>query len=204
MANKISKNKIPSKRRINLAHIGEESINWALAVPGIILIVVLAVIFSKFAVADRFAKLSQKRSEANAIEKQRDDYYEMIGSLGEIDLEYAHYSYDNFTEDELGMVDRVEVLSLIDEVVLSKADVNSWSLSGNVLQLNIEGITLDEVSVLSQNLEDNRLVRYCMVSTAQTNDGYNTGNQNVRAVMTVYLSIPETEENDAIEDGGDE
>lgn len=193
---KVASVKIPTKQHINFAHFGETKINWIVATPAIIVIIILAALLSKVAVVDRFNKLSETRGQARRAQELQDTLYDQINSYGDINTEYAHYTYDMFTEDELSYVDRGAVFELLENKIMPKAEITSWSMSGNVLVLNIGGLTLDEVSTLSKELKTEDIVSYCMVSTAQTNrnDIDNVDRQDVTAVMTVYLQKPLTEE----------
>ena len=189
MAKVSGKNKLPDKKSINFAHIGEQKINAALAVLGILIIVILAGLFAKFAVSDRLASLQEKKNEKAALEAEEKRLEAEIASYGDLEAEYAHYTYEKFTDEELGWVSRREVLTIIRDTVLSTADLNSWTLSGNVLTLNVTGVNLETVSELSKTLENMDDVSYCMVSNAQTvsDSSEDTEGLSVTAVMTVYL-----------------
>lgn len=199
MATKKTKNKVvvkakgPAKRNINFAHIGEKKTKWILAVPGIIIIVLLAALFSKVAIYDRYSELS-------ALNRERDDYATQqallqaeIDSYGDVETEYAHYTYESFDyETELSLLDRNTILSIVNDEIMRNADIVSWTLTGNVLRLTLTGITLDEVSKLSNNLKELDEVSYCMISTAQTGESTESESDyydlNVTAVMTIQLN----------------
>ena len=98
------------------------------------------------------------------------------------------------TEEELGRVDRVAVLELLERVVYPRTEIDSWSLEENRLTLSITGRTLQEINETVQLLLDEELVSYCEVNTAST-EAKNTKSETlpdtVTANVMVYLSKPE-------------
>ncbi len=177
------KAKLPVKKSVNFAHLGEKKINWLIAIPGILIIIVLACLLSKVSIYDRYQKLSELKKQRNELQTEQAALYDAVNSYGDIEAEFAHYTYDSFTSDELNMLDRARLLKLIDEQLLAKAYLSSWSVSGNMMVVNITGVTLEEVSAISKTLETLPEVSFCMVSNARTQEG----SQNVAAVMSIYL-----------------
>ena len=55
---KLSYGHMPVKRSINFATVGEKPIDWRIASPSIVLIVLIAMVISKVTVIDRFAALA--------------------------------------------------------------------------------------------------------------------------------------------------
>ncbi len=85
-------------------------------------------------------------------------------------IAYAHYTFENMTPEELAQVEREEVLRLLDERVMGKCEVEYWSVSENVLSLRIVGLTLEQVNRVLQDINQDELVSYSTVSTAQKED----------------------------------
>ncbi len=101
------------------------------------------------------------------------------------------------TKEEQERVGRGEVLSLIQRVVLPQAGIDSLTVSGNEMTLNMTGSTLQEINLLVQKLEADPLVDFCNVTTAESNE-YNSRqdlyaeNGVVTAKVIAYL-VTETE-----------
>ena len=184
--------KLPVKRTVNLAVVDEKHINPGIAVPAIILIIIAAALFGKFAVADRLALLSEARAEQREQQRRVDAAYDQIASYGDLTDEYRHYTYEDFTESELTLADRLGLLELIDEKILPNAVLRSWAVSDNTLALEISGITLDEVSQLTELLQADERVQFCAVSTASTID-----DDDGQKVYTSPYAEEEYEEADA-------
>ena len=180
---------LPTKRSINLAKVGENKIDVKWAVVGIVLIVAAAVLFGKFAVADRFAALAEAEHQAAVVRTELeagDARLEQYGTLAE---EYAHYTFSGMTDEELNRVNRVDVMALIDKVVLPKAVVSSWSIAGNQMTLMIGDNTLQNINLIVQALEEESLVDFCVVTNAATNETLRGAtNEKVNAMITVYLN----------------
>ncbi len=187
-----ARGRLPVKRTINLATVGEKPVNPFIAVPAIVLIVVAAALFSKIAVIDRMVKVSQAQAEVSYLQSQIDAGYERIESFGELVEEYAHYTYSGMTEEELQRVDRDDVMEMLQRVVLPEAQVETWTLVGNELNLPITDTTLQKINLLVQQLNQEPMVDFCTVSTAATNDRNGSqvvsdANARVTAQVTVYL-----------------
>ena len=191
--------KLPTKRTVNLAVIGRKKSNFALAVPGILIIVLLAALFSKFAVVDRFNQVYRAQAEVRSLQNRVDEGYRKIESFGDLQITYAHYTYSDMSTEELTLADRSDILDLLARCVLDRADVSAMNLKGNVLTISVTGITLSETNAIVSNLEKDDMVNFCTVTTAATdtvadtdNDGHlehvETNTSIVTAQIVVYLN----------------
>ncbi len=183
---------MPTKRTINLAAQQEKKINLGIAIPAILLILAAAVAFSKFLVIDRMAEVNAARNEVSQLQRRLDAGYEELAGFDDLAELYAHYTYSGFTAEELGRADRVLVLDLMRRVILPQATVRDWSLTGNELTINMSCGTLQEVNLIVQELEQEDLVDFCMVYTANTNDNTRSNSRDgdfsvVRAQVVIYL-----------------
>ncbi len=184
---------MPTKRSINLAALGEKPMNMAIAIPAVVLIVVAAVLFSKFLVIDRLAEVAAAQRHVAELQAQLDAGYEELAGFDELNELYAHYTYSGMTQEELTRTDRAEVLDLIQRLVIPRVELGEWSLSGNTLNLNVTGSSLQDINLLAQKLEEDGLVNYCSVTTAVNNDyvwvnGELIEDDDVDACVLVYLN----------------
>lgn len=189
----LSPRRLPTKRTINLAVVGEKPLNLLVAVPAILVILVAAGLLSKFAVVDRLTAVSRAQAEVASLQASLDAGYETIEGYGDLVDEYAHYTLSGMTEEELQTVDRTEVISMLQRVVLQRAKVGSWTITGNRLDLPITGATLQQINMIVQQLEEEDLVDFCTVSTAATSDTDSrrqtiSENTVVTAQVIVYLN----------------
>ena len=89
--------KMPVKTSINLVKIDENKISAKKAIPGILLILVLAVLFSKYLVADHLLAMSQASARTTQLQKHLDEAMEAVESFGEVEDTYAHYTLAGMT-----------------------------------------------------------------------------------------------------------
>lgn len=184
-----TRGKQPNKREINLAGVGKTGLDTKTAAAALFLIIVLATIFSVYGVAGRFAKLSRAEAQAADAQRQLDRAYATLAEYHMTQDEYAHYTFENMTEEELTQVERADVIRLLDEKVIGRCEVEYWSVSENVLQLRIVGSTLEQVNRILQDLNSDELVSYSTVSTAQKEEKSELGAApTVTANIEVYLN----------------
>ena len=183
--------RLPEKRTINLAGIGEKPINIAVAIPAIILIIAAAVLLSKFAVIDRLAAMNRAQAEANAVQKELSSCYARMQDYGELSEKYAHYTYSDMTAEELNRADRVAVVNMIETVIQPRADLKTWTLSKNQVSLSITGKDLEEISQLVSLIEEQEWVSYCTVANANTTeaDRDSTLSEDEDRALTVTSNI---------------
>ena len=183
------KGKLPVKRVIDLAEVGQKKFDTGKAVIGIAIIIAVAAVFSIFGVAGRYAKLFAAQAAAADTERRLNAAYDTLAGYEVTKEEYAHYTFENMTEEELDQVERADVLKLLDEKVLGKCQMEYWSVSGNVLKVKIVGSTLSEVNDILRGLNESELVSYSTVSTASKEE--KTDLQSVTSVtadIEVYLN----------------
>ena len=184
------------KKQINLALAGQKKKHYFVAIPAIGVIVVVAGVIGKVAVADRLVKMSEAQSAASELQKQVDDITAYIDSFGDLQETYAHYTYQGLNADELSYLNRPEVLQLMKNVIFPKVTVSSWSVSGNQLTLPVTGENLSDINSLVQELEQVPIVDYCNVMTAVTDSNSTDENGNpvssdtVTGQIIVYLLDP--------------
>ena len=166
---KIGKVKYPSKTSLNLL-IQEKSAasNPKVQIAIFVVFIILLLVFVKFMVVDRLVDASRAQS---AYEQMQSDIAELKTANEDYDKvreQYSHYGNGYLNEEEKAESDRAFMLNLIDEKVLSAADIQSIEISGNVATLTINDITLRTVSGIVADLEADNGVSYVQVATAGT------------------------------------
>lgn len=247
----VLKGKLPTKRSINLVLVDENKINPLTAILGILLIVVLAGVFSKFLVIDRLDAMSQAQGRVTRLQGDLDSAMDALDNIGDIGETYAHYTLEGMTAAELNQVDRVLVLALVDSILpvveegpseeeiagilksmfrdapatgndaldtarqrarldlleqlvpVPEYIVNRWSLTDNLLTLEVNGQTLERLNELRRQIEKSPIVDSCAIMTANK-DARRNAQEGVWARFIVYLQRPDgelTAEDVAIDNG---
>ena len=184
----IKRRQMPTKRTINLASQGEKKINYGIMIPSIILILLAAAAVSKFLVIDRFAEVTRAQRTVYDLQTKLDQGYAELADFDDLSELYAHYTYSGFTAEELNRTDRAEILSLIRNMILPYAEVTSWSITGNQLTINMNGESLQQINLIVQQLEQQPLVDFCTVNTANTDDN-TRGNQQAEEFSIVQARV---------------
>lgn len=184
---KLRRREMPVKRSINLAVVNEKPFNYRLAIPAIVLIILGAIALSKFAVMDRLIAMSQAQSEVASLQAELDAGYAALKDVNDLSDRYAHYTYSGMTQEELSRTDRVKVLQLLQKVIIPQAEVSNWTVSENLLTLNLNRSSLQDVNLLVQELNEHKLVDYCTVTTASLGSRSTESGGKVNAQVLVYL-----------------
>ena len=110
----------------------------------------------------------------------------------EVRERYSRFFSDYLDEDEAVLQDRMEVMDLFEQCVMSQADIESISIRGNVCRMVITELPLYQVSSIVADLEASPLVQYISVSTASTEkrdeDEEFQPQQSVSADLTITLT----------------
>lgn len=160
---------LASKKTMNLAF-HESSFNFKKMVP-IILITVLAVlVFVKVGFLDQNDKRTAALNELGAKQDELMALQAKLTGYDELASQYGRYSYGWMNNEEATLVDRMDVIEIIEELVDPIASVEDIAINLNVLNVNISGLSLQQTSALVNTLEAHPLVRSVTVSTARSED----------------------------------
>lgn len=178
----------PSKVTLNLAIKEKSEFSPVKLLPLMCVLIVLAALFGKFAVADRLAAASEAEAELSAMRQKRDGLIAATEGYEELSEEYAHYSIGWMTEDEQAAVPRMEMLELIESELMGKSQVRRVSASGNILTVELGGVTLEDIAQFVNDLYGRPDVNNVAVYTASSKD--ESGNQGAVS-MIITMNLPE-------------
>ena len=158
-----------AKRTMNFARHKSEFNPVKVGVIGLV-IVLAALLFTKFAILDPLDKKTVALNELSARQDQMNILNAKLAGWDELQALYGRYSYGWMTEDETNLVERMDIIQLMEQKIQPKARIENFSISQNVLTLNLEGITLQQTSSLVVQLEQDPLVSSAMVYKASNDD----------------------------------
>mgnify|MGYP006865371664 CR=1 FL=1 len=161
----MKKSAYPVKGSMNLFYKPDRTTKPATIALYVIFILVCLLGLSKFLVYDLWVETTQAQLALAAAEEERNGVMLQLTDYNEVKEKYDRYSA---TEEEQALIDRMEVLALLDENVGSKAAISTISINGSTVQLQFSGVTLAETARIVSSLEASPIVAYTIVSTAST------------------------------------
>lgn len=188
----IRKNEYPSKKTVNLV-IHEKTISSPTrAIPVFLGFLAALALFVKFGVMVPLDRMYAAQAALGQVQSELDGYIQYNRDYDEVRERYSRYFSDYLNEDEAVLQDRLEVLNLLEEQVMNRADIESISIRGNVCRMVITELPLYQVSAIVEDLEESPLVQYISVSTASTekraDDEAAQSQQSVSADLTITLT----------------
>ena len=101
----------------------------------------------------------------------------------ELEKQYGRYSYGWMNEAEASLVDPMEVYKLIESKVMDAAVIQNFAVNGNVITMNMSGITLKEASAVVKDLESSDMVDSAYVYSAEAENA-----EQAQMFMTINIS----------------
>ena len=149
----------------------------------------------KILVYDVWAETNSARKNLAEMEAWRNEVMLQLADYREVKERYNRYAA---TEEERALIDRMEILALLEEKVGATAVMNSIVITGDTVQLQFSGVTLSEVARIVRKLEADPIVKSTVVSTAATTqEGVDSADDSsglVRANMQILLQKEVAEE----------
>lgn len=176
------RNAVASKQTMNLMY-HETPVDYRKLVPAAALVVIALAVFLKFGFLDPMAAKSAANKELRAQQQTLDSMSARLNDYNELADLYGRYSYGWMTEEESSLVDRMEVLSILETVIDPFASIVNVALNGNVASVNISGLSLDQTSQLVHDLEALSLIKSATVYSVKSEDA----DLNAQVAMTIVL-----------------
>jgi hypothetical protein len=115
------------------------------------------------------------------------------------------------TEEELNLVDRTDVMKLAQAAINTGVKLQSWSVTGNMMTMQVRARTLQKLNQTAQALEKKKIVERCVINTANKGTiriARDVEGRYVTATYILYLQNPETvdiaEEQAKMEEGAEQ
>ena len=156
---------LPSKKTMNFVH-HESSFNPKKVLPLAIVVVLVAGLFAKFGIMDQLDKKTAAYNDLAQRQEQLAVVNAKLAGYDELEKQYGRYSYGWMDESEVNMVSRMDVLALVEKKISPAAVIENIAVNGNVLTLNIHGITLEQASAMVKSLEESEMVTSATVYNA--------------------------------------
>lgn len=183
------KNEItPTKEHMNLVVQTKKERNVKKIALTTIIVLIVAVLFAKFAVIDFMAQVNAKQIELAEQQQLKATAIEKLATYDEVADEYEKYGFFEI-DNEKGVlsVDATEALDLVDKYIANKATVSGLNLAGDTMTLTLTDIALNDVGKLTNELDKLDFVQNVSVSTAATQ------NDQSSVVTTMTIKLGEVE-----------
>ena len=160
------KSMYPQKRSMNL-YVREKSVNSpSTVIATAIVLAVLITLFTRVGVLDRLDKVRDLRSSVRDTQAQLDLLQEELSDFDEVTEKYQRYTDRYLTDEEAGLVDRGEIISIVEKNVMKVGQCPSITIRGNAVSLVVQVSSLDEVATIREKLEACENVKDVTVYTA--------------------------------------
>ncbi len=176
-----------SKETVNLCMREKTSISYELFFLLLAVIFIILVIVEFFGVYRPY--LAVERAEADLAEKQTqlEQIYDSMSnpSREEVRDNYRRYNYENFPRE---IVNREEILALLEETVFEKGKITSAALlENNTVELTVSGVLREDIEPMQQQLNEKEgIVDWVEVSHVNF-EMDDTGAESATLSMTIRL-----------------
>ena len=156
------KETFPTKRTMNLFYKPDRTTKPATIALYVLFALTCLLGLSKVLVYDLWTEARQAQQESS--QARLDGIMAELADYGQVQERYSLYSA---TEEERELIDRMEVLDLLDGAV-GEAELNAISINGSQVQVQFSGVTLAQTAGIVSRLEESPLVAATWVNTAAT------------------------------------
>ncbi len=179
----------PNKQYINILDGMKSDDNRTLEILIFIIFLIALAAFTKFGVIDKISEASAAESAYNEVQRQITELKEQNADYDKVKKDYSHYGLGYLDDTEILLVDREDVLDLLDKYVLKNADIKTLNVTDNTVTLTVEKTRLNAISSIVKELEADPDVAFVTVNVAGTDRDVNTGSGNKQVTATMYIEL---------------
>ncbi len=184
--------KYPSKTTLNLL-VRKRTKNWAAKLVLFVILALLVLAFAaKFGVYDFLIKKQEAQQEVDALNGTlaitsagMDDYDQVMEELNRLSSDYLN-------AEELQLVNRMELLNVLDRCIGSYGVISSVGVSGNTASISCTIPDLSMISRMISTLTREPLVQEVTVSSASGGDNTQE-DSNLSVSVTIKMANPSEE-----------
>lgn len=150
---------IASKRYMNFAR-HESSLNMKKLGIVFLILVIVGGLFAKFAIIDQLAKKTKAYDDLAVVQSELSVQNARMAKYNELKEEYDTYSFGRMDDEEVSTVARTDILDIVESVIMTDAKVSEIKVDGNVVEVAIRNIDMEQGSQLITALNEQELVSY--------------------------------------------
>lgn len=167
--------KCPQKTGINLNLQEDRQRDRRTLLIGILAIAALVTVVVNFGVLQQYRRLDKAQAAYDRVHTQYVSAQEALSDYDRVLLEYRTYSMDWMTaagsEDIPAAVDRQAALDLLEQEMLSHGSLTALQITQNAMNVDMSGMTLDQISAMFARLRLSPIVDSVSLSVASTEEG---------------------------------
>lgn len=167
--------KCPQKTGINLNLQEDRQRDRRTLLIGILAIAALVTVVVNFGVLQQYRRLDKAQAAYDRVHTQYVSAQEALADYDRVLLEYRTYSMDWMTaagsEDIPAAVDRQAALDLLEQEMLSHGSLTALQIAQNTMNVDMSGMTLDQISAMFARLRLSPIVDSVSLSVASTEEG---------------------------------
>lgn len=175
------------KTGINFIGVEEDKSAVSTILPIVITLVVAAILFSKFAVIDRYHRLWEKEAENRALAAELEKDNAALNKAKSLTERFYHFTWTQMDDEEVGRMSRVRVADLVTYITSQMAGVRSYTVSGDVLNVQVMADSLQSISRVAGELGKRKIVEGVTVQTARTGSFEEADSGIVEAQLVIYI-----------------
>ena len=158
---------LPVKRTMNLYYKPDRTTKPATVALYVLFALTCLLGLGKLLVYDLWA---ETRSLEQARDRERIRLESVMAELADYGQVQERYSRYSATEEERELIDRMKVLTLLDEAIGSTGQLSSVAVNGQVVQVQFSQVTLAQTAEIVRRLEESPIVERTTVNTAATTE----------------------------------
>lgn len=191
---KKNKNKIPSKKVMNLYYKEDTTTRPSTIALYVLFILVALLAVGKVAVYDLAVKLEDEQAKLAYNQSLLDVQTEYLADYKDVSSQYSRYSYSYLTQEEK-VCDRMDILSMLEATLFYKAKLDSVMITDDIVTVSFRGLNLEEAAGVAGKIETYDIVEKVVVNTASLNDSAEEeGKDALVTRMVITLVSEEAEE----------
>lgn len=158
-------NVYPTKTTLNLMIRERKQGDLRILIPCALVGLILVGLFCRYAVVGRLASAYRAEQSALQAEQELAQAQTALERYDQVEAEYSRYFSDALFSKDIPQ-ECMDVLAMMEQVVMGKAQVTSYSFSGNTLLLQLKMSRIGVTSELLESLSNVPMVDYVSISNA--------------------------------------
>ena len=161
--------KCPQKTGINLNLQEDRQRDRRTLLIGILAIAALVTVVVNFGVLQQYRRLDKAQAAYDRVHTQYVSAQEALADYDRVLLEYRTYSMDWMTA--AGSEDIPAAVDLLEQEMLSHGSLTALQITQNTMNVDMSGMTLDQISAMFARLRLSPIVDSVSLSVASTEEG---------------------------------